>query len=823
MSALRLALRLSGRRLIRDWWRWLVGGALLGAVLTLGALVLASVVDDAPELIAIRHTPAAIAPHTFNVSTGPPNQVTITTPGSTARFSSNSSAADPNHLAPTSTVSVIVPKGANTSVGRAAMATMRSGSRETNVAVTDLAGTDKTDLVPVVAGRTPSTPRDIALPQAVLDQLDIGVGDDLEVTAGAMAGRHFSVVGVVRDRTGFDPAVHRNWARVAATALDGVALDGRLVTVDLPGRAGASGASGGEITDSPLRIDDASSWQDPSSIGLRGMIAVLASILLLIPLLLPILAVSTILSVGQEARSREQSLFAQLGAHRAVASAPALGEGLMIGAVASIVALLGAKALGRDLSPTLVTAPVIVTGLVGGVIVAIAAQRRAHRLMRSSGGPMVWRPWRLVVVGALAIMAAAGVGMLSRNGLSMPFGTPLLLLALGLLLIQSLATALTRLQSRLAPTAAARAALASAWRLRWMSAPASLLIGLASAVFVAIAFGTAATSTTVGDSGRVIAILPGPVIDAHGRHVAPKAAVDSVVRGLPVATITPLTIAFRTDCQTPPQLWTLDTSPQLAGALVAIADRTTMRSITGRPIPTDVGAIALGAANTDHVMTCRGLSEETPLALKGPLQSVQGTAPSIVVVTPASAAASHLRSTDAVTWMVRTTRGLTNSEQRILAARLSAVGLRADPTIGAVSNATVIVRRVAFATFLVLTALALIVAAAERRENRELLRAAGVRPTDEAIAEAVASGGLAAAGVGSTVITIALLGTAGALASGSDWSGLPDALGEQRWAFLTVLLTPVAAALVAFVVFASRRTPEISWWKRGDDRTRTGE
>jgi hypothetical protein len=249
-----------------------------------------------------------------------------------------------------------------------------------------------------------------------------------------------------------------------------------------------------------------------------------------------------------------------------------------------------------------------------------------------------------------------------------------------------------------------------------------------------------------------------------------------------------------------------------------------MRSIAGERIGADRAAVALGSTNSNSVVTCRGLPSYAPLTVLGLIQIGQSSAPNFILVTPALAAANHLHSTDAVAWIVRATRDLTDSERRTLAKRLRTEGLRSDPPARvAVSNTTMIVRRVAFATFLVLAALALIVAAAERRENRDLLRAAGVRPTDEAIAEAVASGGLAAAGVGSTVITIALLGTVGALASGSSWSGVPDALSEQRWALLTVLLTPAAAALVAFVVFASRRTPEISWWKRGDDRTRTGE
>lgn len=213
MSALRLALRLSGRRLVRDWWRWLVGGALLGAVLTLGALVLASMADDPPELIAVRHTPAAIAPYTFSLSKGPAKQVTIAVPGSTSTFSPNTESVDGNSRASTSPVSVAVPKGGDAAVGRATMATLRAGARETNLAITDLTGPGKTNLLPIVSGRAPSSPRDIALPQAVLDLFGIGVGDDLDVTAGALLGRRFTVVGVVDDRVTFDIGVHRDWAR----------------------------------------------------------------------------------------------------------------------------------------------------------------------------------------------------------------------------------------------------------------------------------------------------------------------------------------------------------------------------------------------------------------------------------------------------------------------------------------------------------------------------------------------------------------------------------------------------------------------------------
>ncbi len=140
--------RLSGRRLVRDWWRWLVGGALLGAVLTLGALVLASVADDPPELIAARHTPSAIAPHAFNVATGPAKQVTIRVPGSTSTFSPNIESVDGNSRASTSPVSVVVPNDGHAAVGRATMATLRAGAREANLAITDLTGPGKTNLLP---------------------------------------------------------------------------------------------------------------------------------------------------------------------------------------------------------------------------------------------------------------------------------------------------------------------------------------------------------------------------------------------------------------------------------------------------------------------------------------------------------------------------------------------------------------------------------------------------------------------------------------------------------------------------------------------------
>lgn len=170
------------------------------------------------------------------------------------------------------------------------------------------------------------------------------------------------------------------------------------------------------------------------------------------------------------------------------------------------------------------------------------------------------------------------------------------------------------------------------------------------------------------------------------------------------------------------------------GALVVIADVTTMSSIAGRPIPASTDAVTLGSATSDDVVTCRGFPTYAPLDVSEHRQVGQSSAPTFVLVTPAVAAANRLHSTDAVAWMVRTTRDLTDSERRTLGARLRADGLRLSPPASPVSTTAGIVRRVAFATFLVLTALALIVAAAERRENRQLLRAAGVRPTDEAIA-----------------------------------------------------------------------------------------
>lgn len=182
---------------------------------------------------------------------------------------------------------------------------------------------------------------------------------------------------------------------------------------------------------------------------------------------------------------------------------------------------------------------VVLIGLVAGVIVAIAAQRRAHRLVRSSGGPMVWRPLRLVVVGVLAIAAAAGVGILNRNDLPIPFGTPLVILALELLLIQSLATALTRLQSRLAPTPRARCP-------RQRVAP-SMAVGTRVAADRSGVGGVCCrrihhsrnVDGDVGRFGRLIAILPGPAIDAQWvtcrrpRGGRPRGSRHSCCRGHP--------------------------------------------------------------------------------------------------------------------------------------------------------------------------------------------------------------------------------------------------------------------------------------------------
>ncbi len=523
--------------------------------------------------------------------------------------------------------------------------------------------------------------------------------------------------------------------------------------------------------------------------GVRGAVTLITSIVLLLPLLLPILAVSTMLSVGLEARSREQTLLAQLGAHRAVASAPAIGEGLMIGAVAAIVALLGAKALGRDVSPSIVTGPVVLIGLVAGVIVAIAAQRRATDWCasvaqwcgaRGDCGRGAWRrPLRR--------------GHSESQRPADPFGTPRSS-ALGLLSSHSQWTSAVA-----TGRSAARAASPARGAFDGCRHPRRV-IGLASR-------GRVRHNRQVDRHRRAVrAAHRGPARTGDlrkadscrrqgggrpresGPHLSPRHPGEGRARDDPGAL----------DPDILPQLW----------ALVFIADSHDVidrRQADREPPRGDVGF-----PNSD-ALSLPWSSHYAPLDVSEHRQVGQSSAPTFVLVTPAVAAANRLHSTDAVAWMVRTT-----AIYRFRAPHLAR--LRADGFDGSacqsVSTTARIVRRVAFARSWCSGP------CTDRRGRGGV--AAGVRPTTSH-RRSGRVGWLAAAGVGSTVITIALLGTVGTLASGSSWSGVPDALSEQRWALLTVLLAPVAAALVAFVVFASRRTPEISWWKRGDDRTRTGE
>lgn len=817
MSAMHLAWRLTRRQALRDWWRWLLGGLLIGAALSLGALVLAMRGQVEPDAIVVVTTAHRPAPRTVQIDHGS-DGIDITGEGApkthvalTGGFSQEGVAAPGGAPTEAGPLHVSVPNEADVAVGRAITIRARTAHRAARFAVTDIAGGRVDAILPLVDGRMPRGSNEIVLPQQTMNELQITVGSDIEVVSPAMPGRHMRVVGRVDDKID-GSGQNGAWGRVDASTLDAQPIEARVVVVDLPGRSGnttSGGSSGSEGTSSV--ITNSFFVRDRGG-SAPGMIEIALALYMIVPLLLPMLAVSTIFAVGLERQAAERTSLVRVGAPGWIWHMQTVMSGLLTGLVATLAALSIASVRDEPVTASYVIVPVLLVGLALGIGAAVAAARRAGRF--DSHG-IATRPVRVrTLVASAVVCAASGIAIhvLSERNDGVFVAPLVLLLAASVIMLLSLSGVLVRVLTRLTPTPAARVSLTATTRVRWLSTPAAGLIGLASVLAFLVSSSVSAPTTPQYTAAHRL-VLPGSLIDDQGRQIAPqRAVVDALAAsGISAEMVALRRVSGRT-CA-PPDWATITAelrggiSPMFAASAADIG-----RLAGGVSVTANADVILLGAASIGTASVCadgRGWSpRHAPATAHLDARDIEGIPGTYV--TPASATAVGLVVHEPPMWVVRPDHALSGDEVLALSRNLAAQGLSLDrPEVSSVwSVPRRAVDAVVAIAFVVLCSIALLLAAVERRPERRLLRAVGVSPRDERIAEATATGGLALAGVASGAGVLALVYLT---ASGGDIAEMVRAIGRSWVPALIIGLVPVAAGAFAFLAVRTRSAARTDW------------